>query len=275
MADKVEKISVDGMLDTGSEFAESRNFEELYWPFLDTELSPAAGTQPDNYSYNNGRFSIGESEPSSPENDPETPTFLARTCISPAEISSGAAFTKSSSAMADSPYVHGSIYEMTDVDMVTPESGLALPQNSEKHRKNRAHSSSSESGSSRKSSTSANKLRTASNKPKRASKKKNEASNVPPVSGQVLQARASHNLVERQYRNRLNKQFEQLLDILPTSRGEDDTESTFSADDSRRFSKAEVLVQARRRIQFLERERDLMMAERNRLHLSLAALQRR
>jgi len=263
------------MLDTSSEFAESRTFEEHYWPFLDTELSPAASAQPDNYNYNSGYFSIGESEPSSPENAPETPTFPARTCISPAEISSCNAFTKYPAPTAESPYVYGTSYEMTDVDLVTPESSLAFSLDSEKHKKTRTRSSSSESGASRKSSTSASKLRTASNKPKKASKKKNEASNVPPASGQVLQARANHNLVERQYRNRLNKQFEQLLDILPASRGEDDAESTYSADDSRRFSKAEVLVQARRRIQFLERERDLMMTERNRLHLSLAALQKR
>lgn len=68
--------------------------------------------------------------------------------------------------------------------------------------------------------------------------------------------RASHNLVEKQYRNRLNAQFESLLNSLPeqiragnTGNGDDDES------DGNRVSKGEVLEMARRHIQTLEQER--------------------
>ncbi|KAK2667138.1 hypothetical protein RAB80_017559 [Fusarium oxysporum f. sp. vasinfectum] len=73
-------------------------------------------------------------------------------------------------------------------------------------------------------------------------------------------ARASHNRVEKHYRNRLNVQFESLLNVLPAktrhdAKGNgDDIESDGTNNPDRRVSKGEVLEMARKRIQALERE---------------------
>lgn len=88
--------------------------------------------------------------------------------------------------------------------------------------------------------------------------------------------RASHNLVEKQYRNRLNAQFESLLNSLPeqlragnTSNGGDESDGN---DQDRRVSKGEVLEMARRHIQTLEQERSELEREKNELQGSLKRL---
>ncbi|KAJ9413150.1 hypothetical protein QL093DRAFT_2569919 [Fusarium oxysporum] len=67
--------------------------------------------------------------------------------------------------------------------------------------------------------------------------------------------RASHNRVEKQYRNRLNAQFESLLNALPTKIG-----------------KGEVLEMARKGIQALERENNELQRENLELQGSLRQL---
>lgn len=99
-------------------------------------------------------------------------------------------------------------------------------------------------------------------------------------------ARYSHNLVEKQYRNRLNQQFESLLAVLPMdgaslgpiaggsknkARVVDGRGGTAKGavaggeGDDRRLSKAEVLDMARQRIVSLERENDRLKSGNDRL----------
>lgn len=68
-------------------------------------------------------------------------------------------------------------------------------------------------------------------------------------------SRTSHNMVEKQYRNRLNGQFSTLLGVLPPDLVGVEVEG-YGRDDSsaeKKVSKAEVLILAKRRIQDLER----------------------
>ncbi|KAF7555226.1 hypothetical protein G7046_g6602 [Stylonectria norvegica] len=116
----------------------------------------------------------------------------------------------------------------------------------------------------------ASKLRSAS----RTSK--NNA-NKPTDTPEDRRTRASHNLVEKQYRNRLNSQFESLLGALPEQirNGGDDGESEGPMDfGDRRVSKGEVLEMARKHIQSLERERDQLEREKNDLLGNLHHLKR-
>ena len=83
-------------------------------------------------------------------------------------------------------------------------------------------------------------------------------------------SRNSHNIVEKQYRNRLNARFESLLNALPdTIRGEggsgEEGETQNFDIGEKRVSKAEVLDMARRHIQSLERDRDALEKERDEL----------
>lgn len=81
-------------------------------------------------------------------------------------------------------------------------------------------------------------------------------------------ARRNHNLVEKQYRNRLNAQFERLLAVLPVEQCQRSSSSgsggggMVGAGDEKRMSKAEVLDLATRRIRTLEVERDRLVRER-------------
>lgn len=89
--------------------------------------------------------------------------------------------------------------------------------------------------------------------------------------------RASHNLVEKRYRNRLNAQFKSLLNALPeqirTSGDGEDSDGGAPVDwADRRVSKGEVLEMARRHIESLERERDMLEREKNELQGSLHQL---
>ncbi|KAM5344584.1 hypothetical protein ACJ41O_013119 [Fusarium nematophilum] len=83
--------------------------------------------------------------------------------------------------------------------------------------------------------------------------------------------RASHNLIEKQYRNRLNAQFESLLSALPEqllsgNNGSGDTDESEGNDADRRVSKGDVLEMARKHIQFLEQERAELERENLELH---------
>jgi hypothetical protein len=99
------------------------------------------------------------------------------------------------------------------------------------------------------------------------------------VTAEKRRTRRSHNLVEKQYRNRLNAQFERLLAVLPVEQCRAATTSTnplnvagggssnsgSTAGDDKRMSKAEVLDLATRRIRALEVERDRLLRERREL----------
>lgn len=90
--------------------------------------------------------------------------------------------------------------------------------------------------------------------------------------GEGTKTRSNHNQVEKQYRNRLNSQFELLLSILPREDGaplpfppgypggdgyehiNSDAGRGGDGDAARRVSKAEVLILAKKHIRRLERE---------------------
>jgi len=118
------------------------------------------------------------------------------------------------------------------------------------------------------------KLRSASRTSKNSRDKPND-------TAEDRRTRASHNLVEKQYRNRLNAQFESLLHALPDQirhgdngggNGNEDNESDQANDPDRRVSKGEVLEMARKHIQALERERNQLELENLELHGSLQKL---
>jgi Helix-loop-helix DNA-binding domain len=75
---------------------------------------------------------------------------------------------------------------------------------------------------------------------------------------ETTNSRTSHNMVEKQYRNRLNGQFSTLLEALPLDLVGAEVEG-YSKNDSggteKKVSKAEVLLLARRHIENLEREK--------------------
>jgi hypothetical protein len=85
--------------------------------------------------------------------------------------------------------------------------------------------------------------------------------------------RGTHNLVEKQYRNRLNARFEDLMNALPPESLRSPvsslggfSEATATADAAeRRASKGEVLELARQHIQQLEQRRDSLARERDEL----------
>ncbi|KAK1598751.1 helix-loop-helix DNA-binding domain-containing protein [Colletotrichum navitas] len=120
------------------------------------------------------------------------------------------------------------------------------------------------------------RLRSASRTSKNQSQKQTE-------TPEERRTRATHNLVEKQYRNRLNAQFEGLLHALPEQvRGAagagagngDESDPPQQADQERRVSKAEVLDMARRHIKNLEQEREALHRERGELLRSLETLEK-
>ncbi|KAH7114585.1 hypothetical protein B0J13DRAFT_613709 [Dactylonectria estremocensis] len=113
------------------------------------------------------------------------------------------------------------------------------------------------------------KLRTTSCKPEKPSSKK-LGSNKAPLSRSVARSRHSHNLVEKQYRNRLNQQFNNLLAALPAPQSEDCNRHDIG---DRCFSKAEVLERARQRIKSLETENEVLAKERDRLMGNISPMQ--
>lgn len=122
-----------------------------------------------------------------------------------------------------------------------------------------------------------NQLRTASRKPKPPGPAPPEEQEDDDLTNEERRARQSHNLVEKQYRNRLNQQFESLLAVLPAERSrksisegknrEKGPGAAASAvdEDDRRLSKAEVLDMARQRILALEQDCMKLQNERSEL----------
>lgn len=131
-------------------------------------------------------------------------------------------------------------------------------------------------------------LRTASRKPKTSASPKSaspaeeEDDDDEALTNEEKRARQSHNAVEKQYRNRLNMQFERLLAVLPADQQAEARDrhhmkgsgSSVGDADDKRMSKAEVLDMARRRIRALEEERLALQEERKGLIENVSEMQR-
>jgi len=89
--------------------------------------------------------------------------------------------------------------------------------------------------------------------------------------------RSNHNQIEKQYRNRLNSQFETLLSILPREGviggGEGEGEGHQGVE-ARKVSKAEVLDMATKHIKKLEKEQEELEGENEFLEEKVAELNR-
>lgn len=79
--------------------------------------------------------------------------------------------------------------------------------------------------------------------------------------------RTNHNHVEKQYRNRLNGQFESLLQMLPRDEN--------GLANEKRVSKAEVLILAKKYIEELEREKRELEEENSGLEETVTELKKR
>ncbi|KAK3335821.1 hypothetical protein B0T19DRAFT_19464 [Cercophora scortea] len=98
----------------------------------------------------------------------------------------------------------------------------------------------------------------------------------PGESFQEQRARTTHNQVEKQYRNRLHRQFERLLNVLPDGDLDPESGSSMASPNvggrqghQRRLSKAEVLDKACQRILFLESDAAKLRREREELAMAL------
>jgi hypothetical protein len=136
-------------------------------------------------------------------------------------------------------------------------SGSSKPVTPTKRRKSSGKGSHSSHSHSRSKSESIPRLRstTQSSRPTTSSSS-SSSSKSPPVSDDS-KGRTNHNQVEKQYRNRLNGQFEMLLSALPSEDGSDGARS--------RVSKAEVLMLAKRHVVELEREKMMLEGQHHAL----------
>lgn len=90
-----------------------------------------------------------------------------------------------------------------------------------------------------------------------------------PLTAEELRSRQCHNLVEKQYRIRLNAQFERLLAALPAGSQDQRPEPRPDGSDDgavvdKRLSKGEVLDAAIQRIKELEASNSTLVEERER-----------
>lgn len=90
----------------------------------------------------------------------------------------------------------------------------------------------------------------------------------------ISNTKTSHNMVEKQYRNRLNGQFSTLLGVLPPDLVAAEVEGYVrdGASAEKKVSKAEVLVLARSRIENLEREKRELEGGKNALFQDMQRL---
>jgi ATP-dependent exoDNAse (exonuclease V) beta subunit len=86
--------------------------------------------------------------------------------------------------------------------------------------------------------------------------------------------RTNHNAVEKQYRNRLNGQFQTLLQALPQDCNEDLGDGLVNGQD-KKVSKAEVLMLAKKRIGELEQEKMVLEKEHRALQGVVGELRQR
>jgi hypothetical protein len=152
---------------------------------------------------------------------------------------------------------------LTSYDSI-PSTAMS-PDTSSKHKGKRVKRSPSTtntiSSSSSKPSSSKRELRSASRTSKNARSRVSE-------TAEERKSRSSHNIVEKQYRNRLNAQFESLLHTLPDNmRRARDEEAELLGEPvtEKRVSKGEVLDMARRHIRALEAATNELESERDHL----------
>ncbi|KAF4633532.1 hypothetical protein G7Y89_g4587 [Cudoniella acicularis] len=88
----------------------------------------------------------------------------------------------------------------------------------------------------------------------------------------TLNSKASHNQVEKQYRNRLNDQFNTLLSSIPSEVVGQEITGYGQDGSDRRVSKAEVLVLAKRHIETLEKAKEKLEQEKEYLKGSVRKL---
>jgi hypothetical protein len=88
---------------------------------------------------------------------------------------------------------------------------------------------------------------------------------LPETTAEEIRARRAHSSVEKQYRNRLNAQFERLLAVLPRSNIGDEDVETQDPEGERRLGKAEVLRMAAKHIEMLDGDRKVLEKERKEL----------
>jgi len=84
--------------------------------------------------------------------------------------------------------------------------------------------------------------------------------------------RRTHNLVEKQYRNRLNAQFERLLAVLPAESESQEEQREEGYVPDKTISKAEVLGMATRRIKTLEQQNLELLLHQGELMWNLEAM---
>ncbi|KAM7198793.1 hypothetical protein V8F33_004807 [Rhypophila sp. PSN 637] len=108
------------------------------------------------------------------------------------------------------------------------------------------------------------------------SRPEEEEEQVEEPTAEERSARNRHNIVEKQYRNRLNAQFVRLLAILPAEQRNGSSDDSNTSDNpargQKRASKADVLDMAARRIKALEEERARLEGEHNTLMSSVNAM---
>ncbi|KAH8665069.1 hypothetical protein BGZ60DRAFT_529413 [Tricladium varicosporioides] len=127
------------------------------------------------------------------------------------------------------------------------------------HRRNSSHSSTTSSHHQLRSTKTAQKISYA------------EPSNS--TAQPLMNSRASHNLVEKQYRNRLNDQFNTLLSSIPADVVGTEINGYGRGDGpERRVSKAEVLALAKRHIETLEKTKAGLEIEKEQLKVSVRRL---
>ncbi|KAF5017577.1 hypothetical protein F66182_10477 [Fusarium sp. NRRL 66182] len=226
--------------------------------------TPKAGTPACNIS-DNPWAEIDEP----PEDGNSTPASRPRKTPRPGRQKKGARKSSDASQGARSTSTGGTAPSVSDA--ASPSSA------SQNSRASMGSKSASMTSTASTASSRQSKLRSASRTSKNSRHKPND-------TPEDRRTRASHNLVEKQYRNRLNAQFESLLNALPDqARYGDgsnvdgnyngaDNESDGANDPDRRVSKGEVLEMARKHIQALERERNQLEFEKLELQGSLQRL---
>ncbi len=152
-----------------------------------------------------------------------------------------------------SPEALGQGRFLTAAELLTPPLESEIYGDAEQHDPSAASPTSAFSSSS--SSTSRGERTTKLRTSRRA---KPPARNKQPLSKGDTDAkqrvRAGHNQVEKQYRERLNAQFEQLVDALAAAGAPGGADEDDDDDKSRSLSKAAVLELARRTLRKLDRE---------------------
>ncbi|KAF4619065.1 hypothetical protein G7Y89_g14784 [Cudoniella acicularis] len=111
---------------------------------------------------------------------------------------------------------------------------------------------------------SSKRVKSSARNSKVSNSKSSRASSSDSESGSNSRGRRNHNLTEKKYRNRLNGQFETLLEALPPAPS-GDSPPGIDGQHEKRISKAEVLILAKEHIESLEKKHIELENERKAL----------